>query len=160
MPLLALHCDPTNRKQFTKSVSVVACHGTWARIFDAPWKWKAAYHTACQAFFLLVNQRPGQLKGNHLFHKRQKMLSKTSQGDPTWCSYLKNLFYVYWISSGLRFVYIFFFLPSLQAIQFFFLFWMFSSRSRVTCLVAGWGIHIFFLLCHISLIVRTDWIFL
>lgn len=62
-----------------------------------------------------------------------------------------------WVEICLHF---FFFLPSLQTIQFFFLFWMFSSRSSVTCLIAGWGIHIFFLLGHISQIVRIDLIFL
>lgn len=159
MPLLASHCDPMNRKQFTKSVSVVACRGTGARIFDAPWNWKPVYHTARRAFFWLVNQRPGQLKGNHLFHKRWKMLSKTSQGiqpdADTWRIYFMSIeSHLGWDLST------FFFLPSLQTIQFFFLFWMFSSRSSVTCLIAGWSIHIFFLLGHISQIVRIDLIFL
>lgn len=94
-----------------ESVFAVACHGKWARILDAPRNWEPAYHTTCQTFFLLVNWRPSQTKCKNLFHKRQKMLSKIPQGDPTWCRYLKKLFHVHWISSKLRLVYIF--LPSL-----------------------------------------------
>lgn len=74
-----------------ESVFVVDCHGTWARILDAPRSRGPMYHSARQVLLSLVTWRPGQLKRKNLFPKRQKVLNKISQGDPTRCRDLKNL---------------------------------------------------------------------
>lgn len=82
-----------------ESVFVVACHGKWARIPDALLHGEPICYTVCQAFFLLVNWRPGQLKCKNLFHKRQKMLytQQNTQGEgfqpniDTWSIYFMSI---------------------------------------------------------------------
>lgn len=53
-----------------ESVFAVACRGKWARILDALLNSEPISCTVCQAFFLLVKWRPGQLKCKNLLSER------------------------------------------------------------------------------------------
>lgn len=122
-------------------VFVVVCHGKWARVLDAPSDWEPRYCTACQAFILLVNWRPGQLKCKNCMSQKTED-AEYSRKDPRGIQPDVGTRRIYFMFTESHLDWDLSKFSCLLHRQFSFspFSYTFSYGSSAPCLITGWGI--------------------